>query len=172
MGVARRSVGGQPSSCLLCQRAWCALRLLKIYTIGFTKKSAQVFFSALTEAGVKRLVDVRLNNVSQLAGFAKKEDLRYFAKAICDIDYLHLPALAPTAEILDAYKKRKGDWNLYERQFLELMRSRRIEEILSPDTLDGACLLCSEENPHHFHRRVVAEYLKEHWGNVDIEHLP
>jgi len=144
---------------------------MKIYTIGFTKKSAQTFFSALTEAGVKRLVDVRLNNVSQLAGFAKKEDLRYFTKAICGIDYLHVPALAPTAEILDAYKKRKGEWSMYERQFLELMRSRRIEEIVSPDTLDGSCLLCSEEKPHHCHRRLVAEYLKEHWGNVDIEHL-
>src|ERR1017187_9087792 len=118
---------------------------MKLFTIGFTKKSAETFFTRLKNAGVKRLIDVRLNNVSQLAGFTKKEDLRYFTKAICGIDYLHLPELAPTAEILDPYKKQKdGDWAVYERQFLDLMRSRRIEDSVSRETLDGACLLCSE----------------------------
>jgi len=145
---------------------------MKIFTIGFTKKSAETFFTRLRTAGVKRLVDVRLNNVSQLAGFTKKDDLRYFTKAICDIDYLHVPALAPTADILDAYKKQKGDWALYEQQFLELMRSRRIEETVSPSLLEDGCLLCSEEKPHHCHRRLVAEYLKEKWGNIEIEHIP
>jgi uncharacterized protein (DUF488 family) len=144
---------------------------MKIFTIGFTKKSAETFFTRLKTAGVKRLVDVRLNNTSQLAGFTKKDDLRYFAKAICDIDYLHAPDLAPTADILDAYKKRKGDWGLYERQFLDLMKARRIEET-SPDLLDGGCLLCSEEEPRHCHRRLVAEYLKEHWSDVEIQHIP
>jgi uncharacterized protein (DUF488 family) len=127
----------------------------------------------LKNTGVKRLVDVRLNNVSQLAGFTKKEDLRYFTKAICNIDYVHLPELAPTAEILDPYKKAKnGDWQLYERQFAGLMRSRHIESTTSRELLDGGCLLCSEEKPHHCHRRLVAEYLKEHWPDVDIEHIP
>ena len=99
---------------------------MKLFTIGFTKKSAETFFTRLKDAGVKRLIDVRLNNSSQLAGFAKKEDLRYFTNAICNIDYIHLPELAPTAEILDPYKKaKKGDWELYERQFLDLMRSRK-----------------------------------------------
>jgi uncharacterized protein (DUF488 family) len=145
---------------------------MKIFTIGFTKKSAETFFTRLKSAGVRRLVDVRLNNVSQLAGFAKKEDLRYFTKAICNIDYVHLPELAPTSDILDPYKKQKhGDWPLYERQFLDLMKARRIDEKLSPDLLDGGCLLCSEEKPHHCHRRLVAEYLKEHWGTVEIEHI-
>jgi uncharacterized protein (DUF488 family) len=145
---------------------------MKIFTIGFTKKSAETFFTRLSEAGVKRLVDVRLNNVSQLAGFTKKDDLRYFTKAICHIDYVHLPQLAPTADILDPYKKAKnGDWPLYERQFLDLMRSRRIED-LPRDTLDGGCLLCSEEKPHHCHRRLVAEYLKQHWSDVEIQHIP
>jgi uncharacterized protein (DUF488 family) len=144
---------------------------MKIFTIGFTKKSAETFFTRLKTAGVRRLVDVRLNNTSQLAGFTKKDDLRYFAKAICDIDYLHAPDLAPTADILDAYKKRKGDWGLYERQFLDLMKARRIEET-SPDLLDGGCLLCSEEEPGHCHRRLVAEYLKEHWSDVEIQHIP
>lgn len=122
---------------------------------------------------MKRLVDVRLNNVSQLAGFTKRDDLRYFTRTICGIDYLHLPELAPTADILDPYKKQKGgDWDLYERQFIDLMKSRRIEETIRPELLDGGCLLCSEEKPHHCHRRLVAEYLKEKWGAVEIEHIP
>ena len=145
---------------------------MKIFTIGFTKKSAETFFTRLKSAGVKRLVDVRLNNVSQLAGFTKKEDLRYFARAICGIDYLHIPALAPTADILDAYKRNKGDWDRYEQQFLELMRSRRIEDAVSMEILEGSCLLCSEEKPNHCHRRLVAEYLKEKWGDLEIEHIP
>jgi uncharacterized protein (DUF488 family) len=146
---------------------------MKIFTIGFTKKSAEMFFSRLKYARVKRLVDVRLNNVSQLAGFTKRDDLQYFTKAICGIEYVHIPNLAPTAEILDPYKKQKnGDWPLYERQFLELMRARRIEETVSRDLLDSGCLLCSEETPHHCHRRLVAEYLKEKWDGIEIEHIP
>src|SRR5271157_5558654 len=118
---------------------------MKIFTIGFTKKSAEAFFTRLMNAGVKRLVDVRLNNVSQLAGFTKRDDLRYFTEVICGIEYVHIPKLAPTPEILDPYKKQKnGDWSLYERQFLELMCARCIEETIARDLLDGGCLLCSE----------------------------
>ena len=145
---------------------------MRIFTIGFTKKSAQTFFTELKDARVKRLVDVRLNNTSQLAGFTKKDDLRYFTQAICGIEYVHIPELAPTADILDAFKKHQGDWSLYEQQFLDLMRSRRIEETVSPGMLEGGCLLCSEEKPQHCHRRLVAEYLRDKWGNVEIEHLP
>jgi uncharacterized protein (DUF488 family) len=145
---------------------------MKIFTIGFTKKSAETFFTRLINSGVRRLVDVRLNNVSQLAGFTKRDDLRYFTKAICNIDYIHLPDLAPTKDMLDAYKKHKGAWGSYEEQFLDLMRSRRVEDKIPPEMLDAACLLCSEEKPHHCHRRLVAEYLKEKWGNVEIEHIP
>lgn len=146
---------------------------MKIFTIGFTKKSAETFFTRLQSTGVKRLLDVRLNNVSQLAGFTKKDDLRYFSKAICGIEYLHLPDLAPTAEILDPFKKAKnGDWAAYEGQFLDLMRARKIEETTPRDLLDGGCLLCSEETPHHCHRRLVAEYLQQHWSGVEIEHIP
>lgn len=144
---------------------------MKIFTIGFTKKSAESFFTKLQRAGVKRLVDVRLKNVSQLAGFTKRDDLRYFTKAICHIDYVHIPELAPTQSILDEYKKHKGDWGVYERQFLDLMRVRRIEDKIPREELDGGCLLCSEDKPHHCHRRLVAEYLKEKWGDVKIEHL-
>jgi uncharacterized protein (DUF488 family) len=144
---------------------------MKIFTIGFTKKPAESFFTKLRDAGVKRLVDVRLNNVSQLAGFAKREDLRYFTRAICNIDYVHLPALAPTQDILDAYKKHRGDWSVYERQFSGLMAARQIEDRAAGEIRDGDCLLCSEDKPQHCHRRLIAEYLKEKWGEVEIEHI-
>ena len=144
---------------------------MKLMTIGFTKKSAQRFFEMLQTAGVKRVADVRLNNVSQLAGFAKRRDLEYFLDAICGIDYVHLPDLAPTRELLDAFKKHGGDWRSYESEFLDLMARRRVEETVSPALLDGACLLCSEDKPDHCHRRLVAEYLDRHWGGVDIRHL-
>lgn len=141
---------------------------MKLYTIGFTKTSAERFFTRLQKAGVKKLVDVRLNNVSQLAGFAKRDDLRYFLKSLCGIDYVHRPELAPTKDMLDAYKKQRGSWEDYEKRFLDLIASRRIEETIPPDSLDGACLLCSEDKPHHCHRRLVAEYLKDKWGDVQV----
>ncbi len=144
---------------------------MKIFTIGFTKTSAEAFFTRLEKASVKKVVDVRLNNVSQLAGFAKKDDLRYFLMTICGIGYAHQSVLAPTQKMLDAYKKGRGEWADYEKRFLELMASRRIEEVVARDALDGACLLCSEDKPHHCHRRLVAEYLKEKWGDLDIAHL-
>jgi uncharacterized protein (DUF488 family) len=144
---------------------------MNVFTIGFTKTSAESFFTRLQKAGVKKVLDVRLNNVSQLAGFAKRNDLRYFLKALCGIEYAHRPELAPTQEMLDAYKKQKGQWADYEKQFLELMTSRRIEETIPRKAVDGACLLCSEDKPHHCHRRLVAEYLKSKWGDLDIVHL-
>ncbi len=144
---------------------------MQIFTIGFTNKKAQHFFERLQHAGVKRVVDVRLNNISQLAGFTKKDDLKYFLQAIGGIDYVHVPELAPTKDLLDAYKKFKGDWNVYEREFLELMARRRIESTLTKDLIDEGCLLCSEDKPHHCHRRLVAEYLQRHWAQVSIEHL-
>ena len=144
---------------------------MKLFTIGFTKSSAQHFFERLKAAGVKKLVDVRLNNVSQLAGFAKRDDLKYFLEAICEIGYEHRQELAPTQELLDAYKKSGGEWVEYEGPFVELIRTRRIEASLSPDELNGACLLCSEDTAEHCHRRLVAEYLRSKWGNVEITHL-
>ncbi len=144
---------------------------MKIFTIGFTKKSAEQFFESLHLAGVKRVVDVRLNNVSQLAGFAKKNDLAYFLKRICGMDYLHLPSLAPTKEILDDYKKKRGSWDAYERAFIDLMVARKIENEIERETLKDACLLCSEDKPHYCHRRLVVEYLQKHWGNIEVAHL-
>lgn len=144
---------------------------MNIFTMGFTKKSAEQFFARLKLSGLKRVVDTRLNNVSQLAGFTKKDDLRFFLKAVLDIDYVHAPLLAPNKEILDDYKKNGGDWPTYERKFLDLMGSRHIESKVDRYLLDGACLLCSEPTPHHCHRRLVAEYLKEKWVDVEIQHL-
>ncbi len=144
---------------------------IKLFTIGFTKKTAEAFFTRLTRAGIKRVIDIRLNNVSQLAGFAKRDDLRYFLQAIGGIDYLHQPDLAPTQEILDAFKKNKGSWQAYERDFLALLARREAEKAVSPELLHEGCLMCSEEKPAQCHRRLVAEYLRSKWGNVKIIHL-
>lgn len=144
---------------------------MRLFTIGFTKKSAEGFFEMLRKSGAKRVVDVRLNNVSQLAGFAKKQDLAYFLEKICGIEYVHLPILAPTKQMLDEYKKQRGSWQAYAEQFLALMKERRIETKVPRDEIADSCLLCSEDRPHHCHRRLVAEYLNQHWGNIDIKHL-
>jgi len=144
---------------------------MKLYTIGFTKKSAEKFFGLLREAGVTTLVDVRLNNISQLSGFAKRDDLKYFLGEICGVRYTHRTDLAPTQEMLDDYKKRGSGWTAYEEYFLALMRNRRIEDIVEPEALDNAVLLCSEDSARHCHRRLVAEYLARQWDDVTIEHL-
>lgn len=144
---------------------------MKVFTIGFTKKSAETFFTKLRRSGAKRIVDVRLNNVSQLAGFAKRTDLQFFLREICGMEYVHVPDLAPTQDILDEYKKNKGDWSLYETKFLDLMRRRQIEKKVDPAVIADGCLLCSEDKPHHCHRRLVAEYLKSHWGDMEISHI-
>ena len=145
---------------------------MEVYTIGFTKKNAREFFGRLKQAGIRRLVDIRLNNVSQLAGFTKKEDLRFFLAEVCGAEYVHEPRLAPTQTILDDYKKRKGSWQDYETQFLRLMEERCIEHALDRSLLDRpTVLLCSEPEPDCCHRRLVAEYLRERWGNIEIVHL-
>lgn len=144
---------------------------MKLFTIGFTKKTAEAFFTKLKRSGAKRVVDVRLNNVSQLAGFAKRNDLQFFLREICHMDYVHVPELAPTQDILDEYKKNKGDWGVYEQKFMELMRKREIEKKIDPAVIADGCLLCSEDKPHQCHRRLVAEYLKSHWGEVEVSHI-
>jgi uncharacterized protein (DUF488 family) len=148
------------------------LRKMGVTTIGFTKTTASKFFERLKTHGVKKVIDVRLHNSSQLAGFAKAQDLSYFLKEICKVTYIHQPILAPTDEILKAYKRDKGDWGTYQRLFLDLMAERRIESRLSPEMFNGSCLLCSEATPHHCHRRLVCEYLNDKWnGSLDVHHL-
>lgn len=145
--------------------------MIRTFTIGFTKKPARTFFGLLKESGATSLVDVRLNNVSQLAGFAKRDDLEFFLKEVCGMSYSHVTSLAPTQPMLDAFKKHGGDWNVYESEFLDLMRERRVEEAIRPEVLDNAVLLCSEEKPHQCHRRLVVEYLQRKWDDVQVTHL-
>lgn len=145
---------------------------IQVSTIGFTKATAEDFFERLLRAGVKKVVDVRLHNTSQLSAFAKSDDLKYFLKKIGGIEYAHTPLLAPTDSMLKSYKKEKGSWALYETQFLNLMSERQIEVRLKPEAFDSACLLCSEATPHHCHRRLVCEYLNEKWnGELSVKHL-
>jgi len=142
-----------------------------VRTIGFTKKKAEAFFLLLKNSEATGIIDVRLNNSSQLSGFAKRDDLRFFLEQILGISYVHMPELAPTKEILDAYKKLKGDWSVYEAAFLRLMKDREVEKRVDPALVNGGCLLCSEDKPHFCHRRLVAEYLLEQWGELKITHL-
>ena len=145
---------------------------MEVYTTGFTKKRAAQFFGSLRQANIQRLLDVRLNNSSQLAGFAKKEDLPFFLAEICHIEYQHEPLLAPTQDMLDADKKQKGSWQDYEQHFLALMRDRKVEESINPKLFEiPTVLLCSEVTAEHCHRRLVLEYLQEKWGNLEIIHL-
>ena len=145
---------------------------MEIYSIGFTQKTAEQFFGLLKEAGIRRLMDVRLNNVSQLAGFSKRDDLAFFLRAILGAEYVHEPLLAPTQEMLDAYKKQKGNWDDYALEFSALIRARQIERHLDKKSfLQPTALLCSEPKAENCHRRLVLEYLQECWGGLAIRHL-
>lgn len=144
---------------------------MKVFSIGFTEKKAEKFFGLIKSQPVKRVVDVRLNNISQLAGFAKKDDLAFFLKEICQVEYVHIPELAPTKEILDPYKKGNMTWEKYEDKFNNLMAIRNIEKI-EKNIIEDGCLLCSEHKPHQCHRRLVIEYLNKSWGsNLEVKHL-
>jgi uncharacterized protein (DUF488 family) len=143
-----------------------------VSTIGFTKTTAERFFQRLLNAGVRKVVDVRLRNTSQLAGFAKADDLAYFLKKIGGIEYVHQPLLAPIDSLLKTYRNKSGEWRAYEEGFLSLMSERQIENRFEPETFDGACLLCSEASPHHCHRRLVCDYLNEKWGGaLEVHHF-
>jgi len=143
-----------------------------VATIGFTQSTAEHFFERLIGAGVRKVVDVRLHNTSQLAGFAKADDLAWFLRRLGNIYYVHEPLLATTETMLKTYRKEKGGRDDYARQFHALMQERRIEQHFRPEALAGSCLLCSEATPHHCHRRLVCEYLNEKWnGALIVRHL-
>jgi len=144
-----------------------------IYSIGFTKTTAESFFERLIDSRVERVLDVRLNTASQLAGFAKGRDLGYFLSAIAGIAYEHEPLLCPSAEMLEKYKRRREmSWDEYEREFIALMRERRVAERLDPASFERrTALLCSEATPEHCHRRLVIAHLGEHWTDVHPVHL-
>lgn len=145
--------------------------MIKLYTIGFTGKPAEKFFSLLKNSGVKRLVDTRINNVSQLSGFAKGADLKFFAKEIANISYEHNMDLAPTKELLEKYRKKKIDWQQYEIEYLNLLDMRKIGQKIELEKLHENCLLCSEHTPEKCHRRLLAEYLKNIKNEIEIIHL-
>lgn len=144
---------------------------LRLFTIGFTRTSAEHFFGRLRAAGVREVMDVRLNNVSQLAGFAKKTDLEWFLREIAAIGYRHAPELAPTADLLAALRSGEIDWTRYEERFGELMVERRIEDRWTPAGIDRACLLCAEPEAEQCHRRLVAEHLQRSFTDLDVRHL-
>jgi len=146
---------------------------MKLYTIGFTQKNAEVFFEQLRQNGVQRLVDIRLKPKGQLAGFTKQDDLPFFLnKLVAGCQYVHMPGLAPTKEILNDYRK-DGDWQRYEMHFERLLDERRIPAVLNRSEFERfpSCLLCSESTPKQCHRRLVAERISKYWNDVEIIHL-
>jgi len=142
------------------------------FTIGFTGKGAEKFFRLLETAQVKNLLDVRLNNTSQLAGFAKKDDLKFFLKEVAGIDYREVKDLAPSKTILSSYQKGALTWAKYEDLYLNEISKRGVERLIEPAWFDQSCLLCSEHEPHFCHRRLAAEYLNDKWNScLEIKHL-
>lgn len=142
-----------------------------LYTIGFTKKTAKQFFELLKKNNVKKIIDIRLNNKSQLAGFSKGEDLQYFLHEIAGISYVHIIMYAPTDIILKQYQKGEISWSEYRDKYLELLEKREIVETLDPAGLDRACLLCSEDLPDQCHRRLLAEFIQQHIPDTQTIHL-
>lgn len=132
---------------------------MTLFTIGFSGKGAEAFFSSLREARVRRLLDIRLNPSGQLSGFAKDRDLPFFLRELCSIEYCHLPILAPTKPLLDDYRKKAIDWPEYEQIYLLILNERNAATKIDPALLSDACLLCSEDDPRQCHRRLAAEYL-------------
>jgi uncharacterized protein (DUF488 family) len=145
--------------------------VVQLFTIGVTRKSAKDFFLILRRAGVRRIVDVRSDYRSRLAGYSKRDDLQFFLETICNIEYVYSCELAPTRQLVGEFRKHRRDWPTYERRFLSLMAQRRIEQQVPRYWLDLACLLGSESEPGYCHRRLVAEYLCGQWGGLNITHL-
>ena len=145
---------------------------MEVYSIGFTKKSAVEFFELLRSVGIKRLIDVRLNNVSQLAGFTKRDDLKFFLQELCDAEYRHELLLAPTETLLTAFRKKTLSWKDYETAFVSLLDERRPESHFDRTLFEvPSVLLCSEPRPDRCHRRLVLEYLRSKWTGLTIRHL-
>ena len=144
---------------------------MNLYTIGFTKKSAEQFFDLLQQNQIAEIVDTRISHQSQLAGFAKSRDLKFFAKTLCNTDYSHQIDYAPTKELLARYRKKEIDWQTYEIEYLNLLDLRKIAHGMNIEQLHQNCLLCSEHSPEFCHRRLLAEYLQAKFTGVEIHHL-
>ncbi|TXE83245.1 DUF488 domain-containing protein [Campylobacter peloridis] len=143
---------------------------MNIFTIGFSGKTAEIFFQILVKNNIAKLIDVRLNNKSQLAGFTNIKHLPYLLK-IHNIKYEHMLDLAPSAELLDLYKKNKITWSDYEKKYIQILQDRKILKNLDIKIFDNCVLLCSEPTSDKCHRRVLAEYLQNNFKNIKIEHL-
>ena len=142
------------------------------FTIGHSKTPAREFFGKLSNAGVRRVIDVRLKNTSALVGYARKDDLAYLLESFAGIHYVHAPELSPDEELFSDYKKKGLPWADYEPRFLALMEAREIEKKVDPALLENTCLLCAEKTPHQCHRRLILEYLQDKWGTpLDVMHL-
>jgi len=145
--------------------------MIKLYTIGFTKKTARQFFELLKQNNIKKLIDVRINHASQLAGFAKGADLEYFAEAICGIQYEYIADFAPTKELLSDYQNKKIDWAEYQKTYRSLIETRNVKTTYKTEDFDYACFLCSEPTADQCHRGILAEYFWEIDPQVQIIHL-
>jgi len=145
--------------------------LVKVFTMGYVGKNAREFFDILKQTGIKKVADVRLYNTSQLGGFTKKQDLEYFLQTIVGAEYIHMPVMAPTKQLLNDYKKGRLSWPQYENQFNSFIAERQIEKHVMLQDMDMMCFLCSEAKADNCHRRLVAEYLAEHWKSISINHL-
>ena len=143
---------------------------MNLYTIGFSGKSAEEFFALIRDNRIVRVIDIRLRPSGQLSGFAKNKDLKFFLKELADCEYVYLPKLAPTAEIMKSYRDTK-DWEQYVRDFSRLMTERNVPYCLDSKIFEDACLLCSEAEPDQCHRRLVAEILEANWEGVNVVHL-
>lgn len=143
-----------------------------IYSIGFSKKSAEEFFSLIKESKITKIIDIRRHNKSQLAGFSKGNDLKYFLRVICGAEYEHILSLAPSESLLNKYKK-DFDWEYYQNKYNELLSNPNLknsfEKIL--DNNNVICLLCSENEPDKCHRRLLLEYIKNNVEDIKIVHL-
>ena len=149
---------------------------MNLYTIGFTKKSAREFFDVLLRpSGARRVVDVRARPSSQLSGFAKvgktDGDLQFLLRRLCDMDYVHVPELAPSIRLLGEYRAKELSWDAYSEQYIKGLAEQKVEDRLDRDIFNEGVLLCSEASPERCHRRLAAEYLQQHWGDVEIIHL-
>lgn len=144
---------------------------MKLYTIGFSKKSAKKFFELLSKHGVRRVIDIRLNNKSQLAGFTKAEDLQFFLKSIGDIEYIHITEYAPSKELLKGYQKKSVNWDEYEKRYIAILEERAILRNIDYSIFDHACFLCNEPSADYCHRRLLAEYLAKNNKDINIVHI-
>ena len=146
---------------------------MKLYTIGFTKKTAKEFFDLLIKNKIKTIIDIRRNNNSQLSGFTKENDLKYFLKKISNINYIHLINFAPDQELLKEYRDKKINWDQFEQKYMKQLNDPNLWKNLDIDSFKDGCLLCSESSPEKCHRRLLAEFLLNNYldKSIQIIHL-